>query len=224
MSRSRAFLWWIPSIVLTLLLVSQGIAVGAAPVAVPLLGLTPTPTFTPTEIPTPTTTPGPTRKAPPGDPDPVIIKQVDPAEVTPGDEVTWTIWVTNEGQKAAIGVVVTDEVPEYLEILEVTTTQGTVTVEGQRVTVEVGVVGPGFDVEIVIRTLVRPDTPAPLTLENLAVLRCDNCNDQEARAILRIKGPLMPTTGGLSTWWMVAACLGTGLVGLSLVLSKRERG
>jgi hypothetical protein len=99
-----------------------------------------------------------------------------------------------------------------------------VTIQGQRVIVEVGTVGPDFWVEIVIRTRVRQDTPAPLTLENVAVLTCANCFERKSRVTLKIIGPLLPTTGGLSTWWMVAACLGTGLVALSLVLSKRGRG
>jgi hypothetical protein len=118
--------------------------------------------------------------------------------------------------------VVTDDIPAYLEILEVRTSQGEVSIDGQRVTVEVGTMGPEFQVSIEIRTRVRPETPAPLTVENVAILACPNCHDRWARAEVEITGPGLPVTGGLSTWWMVAACLGTGLVGLSLALSRRE--
>ena len=136
--------------------------------------------------------------------------------------MTFTLHVVNQGNIAAVDVVVTDDIPAYLEIQEVTTTQGEITIDGQRVTVHVGTMGPEFEVQIMIRTRVRPDTPSPLTVENVAILACPNCHDRWARAEVDIIGPGLPVTGGLGSWWMVAACLGTGLVGLSLALSKRE--
>jgi len=165
-----------------------------------------------------TPTPEPTREYT----DPVISKSADPTEAKPGQEVAFSLHVVNRGNIAAVDVVVTDDIPAYLEILGVTTTQGAATIDGQRVTVHVGTMGPGFEVTIVIRTRVRPETPAPLTVENVAILSCPNCHDRWARAEVEITGPDLPVTGGLSTWWMVAACLGTGLVGLSLALSRRE--
>jgi uncharacterized repeat protein (TIGR01451 family) len=152
----------------------------------------------------------------------VIYKSADPVEAKPGQEVAFTLHVVNRGNIAAVDVIVTDDIPAYLEITEVTTTQGEITIDGQRVIVRIGTVGPAYEVQIVIRTRVRPETPAPLTVENVAILTCPNCHDRWARAEVDITGPGMPVTGGLSTWWMVAACLGTGLVGLSLALSRRE--
>jgi uncharacterized repeat protein (TIGR01451 family) len=185
-----------------------------------MAGITPTPTFTLTPTPTPTPTKDGTPKVEVADP--VILKSVDPAEAKPGEEVTFTLHVFNQGNIAAVDVVVTDDIPAYLEITEVTTTQGEIAIDGQRVTVRVGTVGPDYEVDIVIRTRVRPETPAPLTLENVAILACPNCHDRWARAEVDIVGPGLPVTGGLGSWWMVAACLGTALVGLSLALSKRE--
>jgi uncharacterized repeat protein (TIGR01451 family) len=154
----------------------------------------------------------------------VIFKSADPTEVKPGEEVTFRLHLVNQGDGAAVDVVVTDDIPAYLEILKVTTTQGEVTIVEQRVMVHVGTMGPDFQVDIVIRTRVRPETPAPLTVENVAIMACPNCHDRWARAEVDILGPPLPETGGgLSVWWMVAACLGTGLVGLSLALSKREK-
>jgi uncharacterized repeat protein (TIGR01451 family) len=191
----------------------------------PVAGITVTPTpsdDTPTPTPTPTGTLTPTPGPTPEYTDPVILKSADPTEAKPGEEVTFTLRVINRGNIAAVDVVVRDDIPAYLEILGLTTTQGTATIDGQRVEVYVGTMGPGFEVTIVIRTRVRPETPAPLTVENVAILSCPNCHDRWARAEVEITGPDMPVTGGLSTWWMVAACLGTGLVGLSLALSRRE--
>jgi uncharacterized repeat protein (TIGR01451 family) len=240
MSKSKTFAQWgavgiAVVVLLGLALMSRSMPAMAAPPAAPIAGITvtptpgmtPTPTVTPTSTVTPTPTgeePGPT-ETPEGKheyTDPVIVKSSDPTEARPGEEVTFTLHVINKGNIAAVGVVVTDDIPAYLEILEVTATQGEITIDGQRVTVYIGTMGPEFEVSIVIRTRVRPETPAPLTLENVAILACPNCQDRWARAEVDIIGPDLPVTGGLGTWWMVAACLGTGLVGLSLALSRRE--
>jgi uncharacterized repeat protein (TIGR01451 family) len=192
----------------------------AAPPVVPVAGITVTPTPPATTV---TVTPTLPSKTPtPEFTDPVILKSADPTEAKPGEVVTFTLQVINRGNIAAVGIVVTDDIPAYLEIIEVTTTQGVITIDEQRVTVQVGTVGPNYEVQMVIRTRVRAETPAPLTLENVAILTCPNCHDRWARAEVDITGPGLPVTGGFSTWWMVAACLGTGLVGASLALSRRE--
>ncbi len=227
MSRSKVLARWIPVwipavIVLVLLLLVGSLAANAAPAAAPVMGITPTPTLTNTPTPTPIVTPTPT--PPPGvsDCDLVVIKRADPTQVEPGDEVTFTIEVTNRGQTGAINVQVIDDVHEDLEILEVTTTQGIARVEGQRVIVDIGVIGQDFVVTVVIHTRVREDVSTPKTIENVVLARSDNCNDPSARVVITVVGPPLPPTGGLSTWWMVAALLGTGLVALSLALSRRS--
>ena len=137
--------------------------------------------------------------------------------------MTWTIWVTNEGEKAAVGVVVTDEIPEYLEILEVTTTQGTVHIDGQVVTVEVGTVGPGFVVVIVIRTRVRPDAPAPLEVSNMAVLRSPNGGNRDSPlVVIRVPSTaLLPKTGGVVPVWGTLVAASMGIAGLAGYLLRR---
>jgi uncharacterized repeat protein (TIGR01451 family) len=144
--------------------------------------------------------------------------------VQPGDEVLFTIEVTNKGQQGAVNTFVIDDIPEYLEILDVDTSQGTWRQEGQKIIVDIGVIGQDYVVVILIYTRVRDDAPAPLTLENVATVRSDNCPDPQALAVLRIVGePAMPLTGGFSTWWLLAAILGTGLVAVSLALSRRSQ-
>jgi uncharacterized repeat protein (TIGR01451 family) len=199
-----------------LFLIFHSLTANAGPQPSRMAGITPTPTFTPR--------PEEPEEQPPKDEytDPVIVKSADPVEAKPGEEVAFTLHIVNQGNIAAVDVVVTDDIPAYLEVLEVTTTQGEVTIDGQRVTVRAGTIGPEFEVQIVIHTRVRPETPAPLSLENVAILSCPNCHDRWARAEVEIIGPGLPVTGGLGSWWMVAACLGTALVGVSLVLSRRE--
>jgi uncharacterized repeat protein (TIGR01451 family) len=168
-----------------------------------------------------------------GKPDPAILKRVEPAEALPGEEVTFTLEATNRGQESAWGVVVTDEVSEHLQILEVTTTQGTVTIEGQKVTVDIGVIGPGFVVEIVIRARVREDAPVPLELENVAVLTSPNGGYRTSQTVtVMVPTPMLPVTGGQLVLWpayvllgllLAPVLLGGGLAAVGATISQRGK-
>jgi uncharacterized repeat protein (TIGR01451 family) len=191
----------------------------------PALGITPTPTSPPEPTPLPGATPTPGSPASDPDqdrPDPVITKRGGPSEAVPGEEVTFTIEVTNRGRRAAVDIVVTDDVPAYLEILEATTTQGTATIEGQRVTVEVGTIGPEYLVEIVIRTRVRLDTPAPTVMENVAVLKSPNVGEQMTTpVIINVPVPNLPQTGGIRSGPSGIAWVAAGIVVLALAAIGR---
>lgn len=162
-------------------------------------------------------------------PEPVIIKRSEPSETLPGEEVTFTLEATNQGRESAVGVVVTDEVSEYLEILEVTTTQGTVTVEGQTIRVDVGVIGPDFVVVIVIRARVRDDAPSPLELENVARLNSHNGGERFSPPVTVTVSGMLPVTGGQPASWLVNVLLGLlvtlalldGLISAGIRMSKR---
>jgi uncharacterized repeat protein (TIGR01451 family) len=231
MSKSTLF-WRLISLTgLMLVVVLHALPAGAAPPEEPLMGITPTATNTPTsapvDTPTPTSvpadTPTPTPVRRPPEVDPVITKVGGPAVALPGDEVTFTIEVTNRGQAAAVDVVVTDDVPAYLEILGVTTTQGTAYAQGQKVVVEVGTVGQDFVVRIVIRTRVRPDTPAPVEMENVAVLRSPNAGELWTSPVIIRVPALMPETGYSTTFWAILVMAGALLIALGIVWRERAR-
>jgi len=230
MPRFFALVWLVVLTTLFLLLIFLGHSVPSE--AAPALGLTPTPTATSTRVQVETPTRPPTSTPKPKDdaPDLVIVKRCEPSEVLPGDEVTFTLEVTNRGQESAVGVVVTDEISEYLEILEVTTTQGTVTIEGQTVTVDIGVVGPDFVVEIVIRTRVRDDTPAPVEMENVAVISSPNGGDRTSQTCTQKASQVLPVTGRLLELWptnvllgllLAVVLLGGGVVAAGIRMSRR---
>jgi uncharacterized repeat protein (TIGR01451 family)/LPXTG-motif cell wall-anchored protein len=209
-------------LVLALLSVSHALVVRAAPPPAPVLGFTPT--VPPTVV---TPTPGtPTIATPTTLPPrciPVIAKQAVPDMARPGDEVIFVIEVTNEGRAAAVDARVIDTVPAYLEILEVTVTpsdqgQEVMLRRGQTVVVDVGTIGQGYEVTIVIRTRMRQDAPSYVCVENLAEFRAPNCPDRSAAIICTL-----PESGGTTTWWMVASALGACLLALGLALAKRSR-
>ncbi len=135
--------------------------------AAPLAAITGTPTEQPTRTPTsppttpqPTATPGP-RKGSPGLADPFVTKAVNVAEARVGDEVVFSISVGNRGSDTAEDVVVTDPIPDYLDVIEATTTRGNVSSSGRTVLVDIGRVAPGEQVGIRIRVRVNERAQPP---------------------------------------------------------------
>jgi uncharacterized repeat protein (TIGR01451 family) len=157
---------------------------------------------------------------------PVITKWATPQEVLPGEEVTYTIQATNHGRDAPIDVVITDILSEHMEVIETTTTQGTVEVSGQTVTANVGVIGQDFVVEVVVRVRVREDVPVPLEIENTALLRSPNGGEHRSvPVIVNVAGDgpmLLPSTGLTATRWGVLTVLAVVLVVVIVELQSRR--
>jgi uncharacterized repeat protein (TIGR01451 family) len=103
-----------------------------------------------------------------GTPNVVVTKQASRHEVRIGDELTYTITAKNTGTAPAEAVVVTDAMPAQLEILRVTSSQGSASTSGQSITVQVGTLAPGQQVVITISVRVRAAV-APGDISNLAM-------------------------------------------------------
>jgi uncharacterized repeat protein (TIGR01451 family) len=95
-----------------------------------------------------------------------IEKTVHPSETTVGGEVLFLITVTNASLDTVDDVVVEDEMDASLEILDVQTTKGSISIAGQLVTVNIGSMDPGESVEITIRALATE----PGMIENVATV------------------------------------------------------
>ncbi len=134
---------------------------------------TPTPTVIPTSTVTitpvitdilPTPTPGDISATPTPAPtelvkaDPIILKTADKGQAVPGQTVQFTITVRNPGDLPDENVVVTDDVPLPFEVKGATSSHGTVTVSGQKITVQIGTLPPGTTVTVVVTTVVGPVT------------------------------------------------------------------
>jgi uncharacterized repeat protein (TIGR01451 family) len=92
--------------------------------------------------------------------DPAISKAGDPLAAAVGERVTWTIQVWNPGSTPTAPVVFSDTIPPMFDILTVTASRGAVSVSGNTVTVDIGVLQPGERVTILIET-VGNDQAAP---------------------------------------------------------------
>ncbi|MGQ9529748.1 DUF11 domain-containing protein, partial [Chloroflexus sp.] len=125
---------------------------------------------------TPTTgvaTPTPTSPPPdsPGSlPDLVLSKSVSPGVAQVGDQVVYTLTLSNIGGAAANEVVVDDPLPAFLRLVNVSASSGTVQTVGNQVTVSILVLAPGESVTITIQAELIA-TPLPPDNRNVASAR-----------------------------------------------------
>jgi len=165
--------------------------------------------------------------------DPQISKTAQPSCCSPGDTVVFTIVVTNIGTAPATNVVISDTVPAELSLTSVTTTKGTVTINGNQFVVAIGTVSPGEIVTITVTTTVLITTPVDVVISNIAYLTSDQ-GSRQASANVTIKeiGACATPTGwprtggpveaeeGTSPWLLVAGLL---LLLLGIALTVRTR-
>jgi uncharacterized repeat protein (TIGR01451 family) len=181
---------------------------------------------------TPTATVEPTIALPIVQPPQVsILKQVSPAEAQPGQLVTYTLTLQNQGSGPAHDVVVTDELPSALEIIDLHSSKGDIAVDGQRVNAYPRSLTAGETQVYTIVTRVRPATPAG-PLGNTAVVTLsdpgDTPGDNLSTATLQIRAPIaaqrLPKTADpslndtlLTRYWplLVLAC-GVLLLGVAI--------
>lgn len=96
----------------------------------------------------------------------LITKAVDRSQVYLGEQVEFTLTVTNPGPSVAPDVEVTDELDACLRILGVEPSQGTATLDGQKVTWTVGEMGVGDTASLTILVQVNCEG----VVENIATL------------------------------------------------------
>jgi uncharacterized repeat protein (TIGR01451 family)/LPXTG-motif cell wall-anchored protein len=115
-----------------------------------------------------------------------ISKEVDNPRPRPGETVVFTIRVQNIGDQPTRNVVVQDVMPSAFEVLDATSSAGTVSVRGPTVRVEIPQIDPGASVVVTIRARLRPDARGRLV--NTVIVRENNAEvgEQRAEAILEI--------------------------------------
>ncbi len=134
-----------------------------------------------------------------------IAKQdsADPVEV--GAELTYTITVANAGPDTANAVVVSDKLPNSVDLLSTATSKGSCEAKGRKVTCQLGGVPNAGTVTVTIR--VRPKKEG--TIENTATVSSAETdsygsNDSDTETTTVIPGAKPPTCGG-----QVATLVGT---------------
>lgn len=95
-----------------------------------------------------------------------IVKSDSPDPVLAGNQLTYTLVVTNNGPSNATGVVVTDPLPDPLSFVSGTSTRGTVSHAGGTVTAAIGNLAVGQSTTITLVT--RVDSQYSGTITNTA--------------------------------------------------------
>jgi uncharacterized repeat protein (TIGR01451 family) len=179
------------------------------------LGFTPTPTPTVTAT---TTTPEPRPS-----PRLTITKTADPAEVLPGDLVTFVIQVCNVGDATAENVIVSDALPVELEVVSASASQGPAIVVGNGVRAEFGDLLPGTCAELTIVARVRADVSPCSEIGNVATI--GDLVSNWVWVTTPCPPPLLPESGRVVAQAVVVGLLavGAGLLTAGLVLGARKR-
>jgi uncharacterized repeat protein (TIGR01451 family) len=161
---------------------------GVGPCPTPRPTPSPVPSASPTPCPTPSPTPAP-------QPDLSVSKTDAPDPVQSGEQLTYTIVVTNAGAAPATEVSVRDQLPDKLHFNSVTSTQGSCTrstskkpkTKGGTVTCSVGTLGAGGSATITVLT----KATKPVTLRNTATATASNVTpdaDDSATATTVVRG------------------------------------
>jgi uncharacterized repeat protein (TIGR01451 family) len=121
----------------------------------------------------------------------VITKVASPNPVTLGNNVTYTLTVTNKGPNQANNVVMTDSLPSEVNFVSLTTDKGTCT-GTNAITCNFGQVAVGEIITVTI--VVKPTTTGTIT--NTAVVAGTeqelNPADNTASATVTVNGPFVP--------------------------------
>ncbi len=118
-----------------------------------------------------------------------ISKSVFPPIASAGETVDWTITVSNPSSADAAGFSVTDTIPDELTVVSATSTLGTVSINGQNVTLTLDGLPAGATATLTINTLIRDGVAGEIVTNSV----------RDVSASLIIVNSL-PNTGE-TPWW-----------------------
>jgi uncharacterized repeat protein (TIGR01451 family) len=211
-------------------------ATATPPPATSVPTMTPRPTEPPADRQRPTQTPMVPTATPntplptPGVPQVQIVKTADRTTVQPGERFSYTLTISNRGTARATDVVVSDEVPEPLRVIDLFSSAGDIVVAGQVVTAYPRILDPGAVVTVRIQVEVPLDAPAG-PIANTAIVTTPPPDDPgdnittttititpsyQASRLPRTSAPADPgeQPAWLAIWPLIV--LGFGLIGMAI--------
>jgi len=143
------------------------------------------------------TSPAPPPPSPPPAPpapkvDIQITKTGAPNPATVGNQVTWTMVVTNNGPNGATGVTVADPVPAGTTFVSVASSAGTCTGTGGVVNCQLGSLAVGSSVTITLVTTASATGTLTNTATTVAKEQETNTANNTATASVVVNGPFVP--------------------------------
>ncbi|MBO9534382.1 MAG: DUF11 domain-containing protein [Solirubrobacteraceae bacterium] len=130
----------------------------------------------------------------------VVTKSADKPSAGPGETVTVTTLVHNNGPSTATGVILTDVIPAGVTVSSVETTQGTCTVSGTSITCDLGTIPNGGDVTVTLKVLVNQAGAANALLNESTVTSAEFDTDgSNNSAVVNTPGPQSTQSGQAAT-------------------------
>jgi len=138
----------------------------------------PRPTLTPTNAaPAATDTPTPRPHNHNAHANPALTKSASPTEAQIGDSIDFRLTITNYGDEEADDVVLTDPLPEFLDVVDVTADKGTFTITGRTVVIVLGTLAPGETIAVHIRAQVNAQARPPGGTNTATLTTSSDSND-----------------------------------------------
>lgn len=122
-----------------------------------------------------------------------IRKRASVAEVMPGDKFSYILVVTNSGQGSASDVVISDDIPSELKVIDLHSSKGDIVVDGQRVTAYPRTLAPG-ETQTYTIVVQLPAGAHAGTIANTAIITTtsigDDPGDNTSTTTVTVKIPL----------------------------------
>jgi uncharacterized repeat protein (TIGR01451 family) len=125
-----------------------------------------------------------------------VIKTDSPDPVTVGNNLTYTIVVSNNGPETGTGVTLTDTLPSSVTYVSATSTQGTCTRSGSTVTCNIGTLANGASTTVTI--IVTPTAAGTIT--NTASVTCNETDTNSGNNTATATTTVNASPTGCSTW------------------------
>ena len=124
-----------------------------------------------------------------------VTKQDSPDPATVGQNITYTIVVTNAGPSTATGVVATDTLPiEFVSAVSASSTQGSCTIASPLVTCQLGTMNSGANVTITVVVKAEKATGATTALNTVVVGGQDSRRTRTTTAPRRRRRSVAPSS------------------------------
>jgi uncharacterized repeat protein (TIGR01451 family) len=122
----------------------------------------------------------------------IDVRKTHAGNPEPGSEVVYTLSWTTNCSAPLVDVIVTDQIPEVLEVLEASVSDGTVSIDGRTVTVRVPSLPPGPAQTATIRVRLSSTAVSGTLVENTATVEDAFGRRFRASDRFRVRGVVTP--------------------------------
>lgn len=161
--------------------------------------------------------------------EPYIIKIGNPPVAPPGSEITYTIRVINPTSETAFDMLIEDNMPDIIEILDASATTGDLEIDGQAISLSLDELAPGERVTLTINARVSDEDEAVSAIINEACVTSSSNPAPNCAIMSFLAVDILPNTGQASwlmliiRWGIVLGMSSVMLAGIAILYLKLHR-